>query len=115
MPINTSGKLSLLRVHDLGTEYGPPSDQIDVEVVVQFEGRPADAFGFQLRDDQFGPARRGMLDLLRDGFTNGHTVHIDFDEAVGKHNGVIIRVWLTHPPHVVVGPVTAHPELEVRQ
>ena len=66
MLLNTSGQISLLRVHDVGTRYGPPSDSIDVEVVVQFVGRPADAFGFQLRSDSNNPARRGMLDLLRD-------------------------------------------------
>ena len=114
MPINASGKLSLLRVHDLGTEYGPPGDAIDVEVVVQFEGRKADAFGFQLRDDANGPARRGMLDLLRDGFTHGHSVSIDYDAAPGAHNGVIMRVWLTHPVHVV-GPLGGHPVLEANQ
>jgi hypothetical protein len=111
MPINTSGKLSLLRVHDVGTRYGPPNDQIDVEVVVQFEGRNADAYGFQLRDDANGPARRGMLDLLRDGFTNGHTVSIDYNATTGAHNGVIIRVWLTHPIRVI-GPLGGHAEPE---
>ena len=104
MPINTSGKLSLLRVHDLGTKYGPANDQIDVEVVAQFEGRPADAYGFQLRDDAHGPARRGMFDLLRDGFTHDHTVHVDYDVSPGKQNGVVMRVWLTHASRRV-GPV----------
>jgi hypothetical protein len=99
--LNTSGTLSLLRVHDLGTEYGPPTDQIDVEVVIQFAGRPTEAFGFQLRTDDNFPARRGMLDLLRDGFNNGHTVHVDFTIDSGKHNGVIVRTWLTHPARVV--------------
>jgi hypothetical protein len=42
MPLNASGKISLLRVHDRGTAYGPPTDRIDVEVVMQFVGRPAD-------------------------------------------------------------------------
>ena len=101
MLLNTSGTLSLLRVHDLGTEYGPPSDQIDVEVIIQFTGRPTEAYGFQLRNDNNFPARRGMLDLLRDGFTNGHVVNIDYNIDQGKHNGVIIRVWLTHPARVV--------------
>jgi hypothetical protein len=114
MPITMSGRLSLLRVHDLGTEYGPPSDQIDVEVVVQFEGRPADAYGFQLRDDANGPARRGMLDLLRDGFNNGHTVSIDYNAPPGAHNGVIMRVWLTHPLRVV-GPVVGHAVVEANR
>jgi hypothetical protein len=97
VPLQVSGQLSLLRVHDRGTKYGPPSDQIDVEVVVQFRNRPNDAFGFQLRDDPQGPARGGMLGLLRDGFNHGWNVTIDYDIATGHHNGVAMRVWLTKP------------------
>ena len=104
MPLNLSGQLSLLRVHDVGTGYGPPSDQLDVEVIVQFVGRPADAFGFQLRTDDNQPVREGMLGLLRDGFNRGWTVWIDYDIDPGKHNGTIMRVWLTKPAgQVIVG------------
>jgi hypothetical protein len=97
VPLQVSGQLSLLRVHERGSKYGPPSDQIDVEVVVQFRNRPNDAFGFQLRDDAEGPAREGMLGLLRDGFNHGWTVTIDYDISPGHHNGVAVRVWLTKP------------------
>src|SRR5262249_46225514 len=90
MPLNLSGQLGLLRVHDVGTGYGPPSDQLDVEVIVQFVGRPNDAFGFQLRTDDNQPVREGMLALLRDGFNRGWTVWIDYDIDPGKHNGTII-------------------------
>lgn len=98
MLLNLGGQLSLLRVHDLGTGYGPPFDSMDVEVVVQFIGRPLDAFGFQLRSDDNGPARQGMLDLLRDAFNHGWTANIDYDIEDGKHNGTIMRVWITKPP-----------------
>lgn len=98
MPLQVSGQLSLLRVHERGSRYGPPTDQIDVEVVVQFRNRPNEAFGFQLRDDAEGPAREGMLGLLRDGFNHGWTVTIDYEISPGHHNGVAVRVWLTKPP-----------------
>ena|SRR5258708_4753807 len=98
MPITLSGQLSLLRVHDRSTGYGPPNDSIDVEVVVQFVGHPVEAFGFQLRSDGNLPARQGMLDLLRDAFNYGWTANIDHETPPGKHNGIIIRVWLTKPP-----------------
>lgn len=104
MLVNTSGTLSLLRVHDKGTRYGPATDQIDVEVVAQFDGRDADAFGLQLRDDGNLPARRGMFDLLRDGFNFGHKVHMDYEADQGAHNGVILRVWLTRQSRGLVGP-----------
>jgi hypothetical protein len=104
--LETSGILSLLRVHDLGTEYGPPTDQINVEVVIQFEGQPTNAYGFQLRNDDEFPARRGMLDLLRDAFNNGHKVTIDYNIDQGKDNGTIIRTWLTHSTPVIKPVVT---------
>ena len=101
MPINVSGQLSLLRVHDRGTGFGPSSDFIDVEVVVQFVGRPAtEAYGFQLRSDGNLAARQGMLDLLRDAFNHAWTANIDHETPAGKHKGIIIRVWLTKPPGV---------------
>lgn len=113
MPSNLSGQLSLLRVHDRGTGYGPPNDSIDVEVVVQFADHPNDAFGLQLRSDGNLPARQGMLDLLRDAFNHGWIAHIDHETKPGQHNGIIVRVWLTKPPGSVThinpgGTLTAH-------
>ena len=95
---NVTGKLSLLRVHELGSKFGPPADQLDVEVIVQFQGLPGKAMGFKLRDDNRGPAREGMLALLRDGFNHGWTVSIDHDVQPGKNNSTIIRVILIKPP-----------------
>jgi hypothetical protein len=89
--LNAQGKLTLLRVHDLGTGFGPPTDFIDVEAVVQLDSQPGKSFGFQLRNDRNRPARQGMLDLMRDAFTNKLKVSIDFLIVQGKSNGVIIR------------------------
>ena len=93
--LQATGKVTLLRVHDVGTKYGPPADQIDVEVVIWLDSQPGKAFGFQLRNDSSRPARQGMLDLLRDAFNNNWTVTINYNIDPGKNNGVIIRVWLT--------------------
>ncbi len=93
--IQSAGKLSLLRVHDVGTGYGPPSDFIDVEVVIWLNNQPGKAFGFQLRDDAQRPARQGMLDILRDAFNNNWKVTIDYNIDPGKVNGVIVRTWIT--------------------
>ena len=94
--VNASGRVTLLRVHDLGTGYGPPTDFMDVEAVVWLDSQPGKAFGFQLRNDQYLPARQGMLDLLRDAFANNWVVHIDYIMAPGHTNNfVIIRTWVT--------------------
>jgi hypothetical protein len=95
--LQSSGKITFLRVHDVGTAFGPPSDRIDVEVVVQLNTRPGESFGFQLRNDAQRAARQGMLDLLRDAFNSNATVVLDYNIDPPKKNGVIIRVALTKP------------------
>lgn len=93
--LQSSGKVTFLRVHDVGGGFGPPTDFIDVEVVVQLSTKPGQSFGFQLRNDANRPARQGMLDLLRDAFNTNATVVIDYNITPPKKNGVIIRVALT--------------------
>lgn len=100
--LNARGKITLLRTHDVGTKYGPPTDQIDVETVIQLNTKPGMAFGFQLRDDAQRVTREGMLDLLRDAFRNNWTVSIDYTITQPKKNGVIIRVWVEKTPGAVV-------------
>ena len=85
----------MLRVHDVGTKYGPPTDQIDVEVVTILDTQPGKAFGFQLRKDSNEVARQGMLDLLRDAYVSNWPVSFDHITPAGKNNGRIIRVWLS--------------------
>jgi hypothetical protein len=97
----TSGKLSFLRVHDVGGKYGPANDQIDAEVIIKFKNKQGKAFGFQLRNDNNKEVRNGMLQILRDAFNNDYTVTIDYKARKGNDvrpaakNGVIIRVWIT--------------------
>ena len=85
--VNTSGRISTLRVHDAGTKYGPQNDQIDVEIVVTLHSQAGKAFGFQLRNDGNQAARRGMLDLLRDSLAANLPVSLDYDINPGRKNG----------------------------
>lgn len=94
-PIGTlaaaTGRITFLRVHDVGTGWGPGSDFLDVEVVIQLDSVPGRGFGFQLRSDAEEAARRGMLDLLRDAFGRNGLVTVDYVKT-GLRNGRIIRV-----------------------
>lgn len=85
------GNLSFIRVHDVGTGFGPPGDQIDAEVVVRLDTEPDKAFGFQLRSDSNEAAREGMLDILRTAFNRNKRVRLDYLRT-GLTSGVIIRV-----------------------
>ena len=90
--LNTSGKIKLLRVNEVGDRFGPARDFIEAEVIVQLEGQAGDAAsGFQLRADANQPVRQGMLDLLRDAFNHGWRVHFDHDVPPGKTKGRIVR------------------------
>jgi hypothetical protein len=85
------GRVTLVRVHELGTGYGPPSDHIDAEVIIWLDTEPEKAFGFQLRRDERRRAAEGMLAVLRDAFNHDRPVRIDFVRS-GCRTGRIIRV-----------------------
>jgi photosystem II stability/assembly factor-like uncharacterized protein len=85
------GNVTLLRVHDVGTGFGPPTDFIDVEVVIALDSLPGRFFGFQLRADANRDAHRHMLNLLRDAFKRERRVRIDYFRT-GVRNGRVIRV-----------------------
>ena len=92
--LEKTGKIVFLRAHDLGTGFGPPTDQLDVEAVFCLNAIADGAFGFQLRNDGNLPARQAMFSLLRDAFVNNLPVTADFLIDTGKKNGVAIRIAL---------------------
>jgi hypothetical protein len=92
--LEKTGKIVFLRAHDLGTAYGPPTDQLDVEAVFILNALGDGAYGFQLRNDDYLPARQAMFSLLRDAFVNDLTVITDYQIDPGKINGIAIRVAL---------------------
>ncbi|MCS7480644.1 M64 family metallopeptidase [Umezawaea endophytica] len=89
--VETTGRVTFLRVHDVGTGFGPPSDFLDVEVVVQLDTEPGRAFGFQLREGTTEVVRKGMLDTLRTAFDRNSPVRVDY-RRTGIDNGVLVRV-----------------------
>jgi hypothetical protein len=89
--LGSEGSITLLRVHDVGTGFGPPTDSMDVEVVIALDSLPGKAFGFQLRNDSDGKARREMLNVLREAFKSDRRIRIDYVRT-GLRNGRLIRV-----------------------
>jgi hypothetical protein len=93
-----SGKVTMLRVHDVGTKYGGSGDQLDVEVIFKLDSLPNMAFGFKLRNDSNIATHQGMLDLLRDAFNNGYKVYTDYsvgDVEFPRKNCEVFRIWVT--------------------
>ena len=90
--LQAEGRLSFLRVHDVGSGFGPPTDHLDAEVVVRLDSAQGQAFGFQLREDDNEAARRGMLDVLRVAFNENRRVRLEFNKPFGGSNSTLVRV-----------------------
>lgn len=93
--LESQGKVTFLRVNEVGDSFGPQGDSIQVEAIAQLDSEPGKSFGFELRNDRQRPAHQGMLDLLRDAFENNSTVLLDYLIPEGNNNGTLIRVALT--------------------
>lgn len=94
--LGASGKLTLLRVHDVGSGFGPPADFIDAEVIIRLDTEIGKSFGFQLRSDTNALTHAGMLDLLLDAHANNWTVFINYLSEEGKNNSIMFRLWVTN-------------------
>ena len=92
----TTGQITYLRAHALGSGWGPPTDFIDVEIIVKLDSQPGKAFGFQLRDNNSDTSlRKAMFDILLKAYKNNWPVTIDFYLDPGKNNGIVHRVQLS--------------------
>ena len=89
--IAVDGRLTLLRVQDVGQLYGAPGDVIDADVIVQLDSTPGFSYGFQLRVDGDAAAHRGMLDRLRDALRRDTRVRLEYVRT-GFRNGLLRRV-----------------------
>jgi photosystem II stability/assembly factor-like uncharacterized protein len=92
--LTTQGRITFLRIHDVGTGFGPPTDFLDVEAVVILDSEPRKAFGVQLRSDEDEVRHQAMLDLLRDAFREDRLVSIDYVRT-GIRGGRIERVAIS--------------------
>jgi hypothetical protein len=89
--LETVGRITFLRAHELGSGYGTPPNFLDCEVIVLLADAPSHAFGFKLRADPDEPTRREMFDLLRSAFVSERPVRLDYVKT-GPQVGEIIRV-----------------------
>ena len=89
------GNITLLRVHDLETGFGPPDDELDAEAIVLLDTEPEKAFGFKLRTGTDRPDAHGKLLALRDALDNNQRVRLEFLRT-GCRTGQIVRVISQH-------------------
>jgi len=87
------GKINYLRIHDVGTKFGPPNDVLDAEAIVQLDSKPGHYFGLQLRANSTEVANKSSVKLLRAAFESNSPVRIEYSRN-GIHSGKIVRVIL---------------------
>ena len=76
--VAASGRVVMLRVHQAGTAYGGPPNEIDADVVFALDSLPRRGFGFRLRKGKSLRVQRAMLAHLRDCFWNDRPVRIEY-------------------------------------
>ncbi len=86
-----SGRVSMLRVHEVGSGYGPDTDPTPGEVIVQLDTEPARTFGLPLRNDREEAVGVAQLELLRSSLEKGFPIHIEY-EVVGPTGASVVRV-----------------------
>jgi hypothetical protein len=88
------GVVTMLRVHNIGTGYGPPQDFLDAEVIVALDSAPNKRFGFQLRPNENQLVAQGMLSLLQQSFEHSFPVRLEYEQEPGKNSSILFRVIL---------------------
>ncbi len=73
-PVTQPSRIALLRANVLRTGFGPPTDFIDAEVVVQLSDRPGETFGLQLRRGPNLAPAQAKLAMLRAALSDGKPV-----------------------------------------
>lgn len=92
--VQWKGRVSFLRVHEVGSGWGPRDDHLDAEVIVRLDRSDRLACGFKLRADADLPVHRAMFDLLQSAFVDKAMTTLDVDLARGQSNGTLLRVWV---------------------
>lgn len=86
------GVVTFLRVHDVGTGYGPSNDFLDAEVIVSLDSTPDKRFGFQLRSNDNQLVAQAMLNMLQQAYDRGYRIRLEYFQEPGKTNNRLFRV-----------------------
>jgi photosystem II stability/assembly factor-like uncharacterized protein len=89
--LSIEGKPNFLRVHDVGTKYGPPNDVLDAEVITKLDTDSRKYFGTQLRPGNQESAHVEMLNHLRMAFEENMKIKLEYIRT-GINSGKILRV-----------------------
>ncbi len=87
-----TGRVTMLRVNNLGTGYGGGNEWLDVEVVLTLDTAPTRAFGFQLRQDTDALVHTEMLEALQEAYEFDDRVTVEFIPTAGGQNGTAVRL-----------------------
>ena len=87
-----SGKVTMFRTQEKGLEIETGGEKIDAEILVQLDAEPKMVFTLPLHEPD--PARKEMIETLRQAYINDTPVTIEHKLAVGKKTAQINWVQL---------------------
>jgi hypothetical protein len=87
-----TGRVTFLRVHEFGSGWGAPNDNLnDAEVIVRLDDDPR-TYGLGLRLGEKLPAAQAMFALLQDAYNTDTPVTVEYEERPGSNNHYLFRV-----------------------
>ena len=89
--LRAAGRVTFLRIQEVGSGWGSGANFLDVELVVRLDSQPEYAFGLQLRPGSQEYAALGAVDHLRRSMRRNSVIDIDY-RRTGFRSGTIIRV-----------------------
>jgi len=104
--VQTEGSVTFLLVVEPGVGYGGgETNWIDADVIFKLDSRPDKAFGFRVREDDFGLAHQGMLSVLEQAMVHGLRVTTSYTEELVplNQNSFVVRVAVSKPKTVLPG------------
>lgn len=82
---NADGNVTMLRVSELGSRFGPPDSGLEAEVLFRLDANPDTTYGFKLRAGDAGGAQYGMYLLLKEAHVHGRRVFVGYEEHAHAH------------------------------
>jgi hypothetical protein len=104
--VQSEGLVTFLLVVEPGVGYGGgDTNWIDADVIFKLDSRPDKAFGFRVREDDFGLLHHGMLSVLEQAIVHGLRVTTSYTEVLVplNQNSFVVRVALSKPKPVLPG------------
>jgi len=91
---HTSGKVTMLRLQEVGARWGSVKDPLFAEVIFKVKGQ-ARTFGFNLRNDKNLFVHQAMFELLRDAYNRNKLIRFNYIGTPGRRTGRVKSIQIS--------------------